>query len=157
MTKIPFNELWGAIYSKGWGDLWHSPCDKSTTLMTLHLLYDCYIQLLTFYLHLTWINITMRMYSCETTWLEKALQDITNTQSAVMRPTLWHDGDGKGGELMPSLVIYDGVHAPHGDILLKWTLSSIATSALVQALHPARILTCTWSSWARLNQQHTDA
>ena len=28
-------------------------CDSSTTLMTLHLLYDCYIQLLTLNLHLT--------------------------------------------------------------------------------------------------------
>lgn len=28
-------------------------CDSSTTLVTLHLLYDCYVQLLTFYLHLT--------------------------------------------------------------------------------------------------------
>lgn len=61
--------------------------DSSITLMTLHLLYDCYIQLLTLYLHLTLLNITMRMYSCETTWLEKALKYITTTQSAVVRPT----------------------------------------------------------------------
>ena len=39
--------------------------DSSTTLMTLHLLYDCHIQLLTLDLHLTWLNITMHMYSCE--------------------------------------------------------------------------------------------
>jgi len=59
------------------------------------------------------------MYSCETTWLEQAMQDITNTWSVVMRLTLWHTCDGEGGELMPSLVICDGVYAPHGDILLK--------------------------------------
>ena len=28
-------------------------CDSSTTLMTLHLLYDCYVQLFTLDLHLT--------------------------------------------------------------------------------------------------------
>ena len=32
--------------------------------------------------------ITMHMYSCETTWLEKALQDITGTRSTVVIPTL---------------------------------------------------------------------
>jgi len=47
-----------------------------------------------------------------------------------MRPTLWHACDGEGGELMPSLVVYDGVHAPHGDIFLKQTLAS-ATSRCI--------------------------
>ena len=47
---------------------------------------------------------------------------------------------------MPSLVIRDGVHAPHGDILLKRTLASIAIGALVQLLNPIRLLTCAWSS-----------
>ena len=102
-------------------------CDSSTTLMTLHLLYDCYIQLLTLDLHLTWLNITMHMYSCETTWLEQALQDIIGTRFVVMKPTLWHACDSDGGELMPSLVVHDGVHALHGDILMKWTLTSIAS------------------------------
>ena len=109
-------------------------CDSSTTLMTLLLLYDCYIQLLTLDLHFTWLNITMHMYSCETTWIEQALQDITNTQSDVVRPTLWHACDGEGGELMPILVICDGVHVLNGDILLKQTLASIASSALVWLL-----------------------
>jgi len=71
------------------------------------------------------------MYSCETTWLEQALQYITDTQSVVMRPTLRHAYDGEAGELMPSLVVHDGMHTPHGGILLKQTLSSIATSTLV--------------------------
>ena len=61
----------------------------------------------------------MHMYSCETTWLEQALQDITDTPSAVVRPTLRHVCDDEFGEMMPSLVVCDGVHAPHGDILLK--------------------------------------
>jgi len=52
-------------------------------------------------------------------WLEQAMQDITDTWSVVMRPTLWHACDGEDGDLMPSLVIRDGVHTPHGDIFLK--------------------------------------
>jgi len=58
------------------------------------------------------------MYSCETTWLEQAMEDITDTWSVVMRPTLWHACDCESGE-MPSLIIRDGVHTPHDDILLK--------------------------------------
>jgi len=97
------------------------------------------------------------MCPCETKWLKQAIQDITDTQSVVMRPTLWHACDGEGGELMPSLVIYDGVHALHGDILLKQTLASVASDALVWLLHPTRLLTCAWSSWVWLNQKHIDA
>ena len=40
----------------------------------------------------------------------------------VVRPTLWHAYDGEGGELMPILVVHDGVHVLNGDILLKKTL-----------------------------------
>ena len=137
----------GLFIAKGGVTLYIPLCGSSTTLMTLHLPYDCYIQLLTLDLHLTWLNITMHMYSCETTWLEQALQDITNTLSVVVRPTLWHDCDGEDGELMPSLSVRDGVHAPHGDILLKWTLASVATGPLVRPLHPTCLLTCTWYSW----------
>ena len=151
LKKSLYNELWGTIYRKGWGDPWHSLCDSSTTLMALHLLYDCYIQPLTLDIQLIWLNITMHMYSCETTWLEQALQDITNTRSVEMRPTLWYACDGEGGEMMPSLVINDGVYAPHGEILLKKSLASIATSALIQSLHPTCLLTCAWSSWVWLN------
>lgn len=70
-------------------------------------------------------------------------------------PTLWHACDGESGELMPSLVIRDGVHAPHGDIFLKQTLSSVAYGALVWLLHPTHLLTYTWYSWVWLNWQHT--
>ena len=59
------------------------------------------------------------MYSCEMKWLEEAMQDITDTPSVEVIPTLWHACDAEGGELMPSLVVHDGVHALHGDILLK--------------------------------------
>ena len=78
------------------------------------------------------------------------MQDTTDTWSIMMRPTLWHACDGEGGDLMPSLVIRDGVHAPHVDILLKRTLAFVATGALVWLLHPTRLLTFTWSSWVRL-------
>ena len=47
------------------------------------------------------------------------MQDIIDTRFAVMRPTRRHAYDGESGELMQSLVIYDGVHAPIGDILSK--------------------------------------
>ena len=123
----------GLFIAKGGVTLDIPLCDSSTTLTTLRLLYDCYIQLLTLELHLTWLNIRMHMYSCETTWLEKALQDITDTWFTVMRPTLWHAIDGEGGGLMLSLVIRDGEHAPRGDILLKWTLASIASKCIGMA------------------------
>lgn len=97
-------------------------CDNPTTLMTLHLLYDCYIQQLTLHIHLKWLNITMHMFSCEMTWLEQALQDIANTLSTLVRLVLWHACDGEARELMPSLVVCDGVHVSHRDIFLKRTL-----------------------------------
>jgi len=147
----------GLFIAKGGVTLDIPLCDSSTTFMTLHILYDCYIQPLTLDLHLTWLNITMHMYSRETTWLEKALQDITDTRSVVMRPTLWHSCDGEGGEMMPSLVVHDGVYALHVDILLKRTLASVAIGALVRPLHPTRLLTCTWSSWVWLHRKHTNA
>ena len=43
----------GLFVAKARVTLDFSLCDSSTTLMTLHLLYDCYIQLLTLDLHLT--------------------------------------------------------------------------------------------------------
>ena len=43
----------GLFIAKGGVTLDIPLCDSSTTLMTLHLLYDCYIQLLTLDLHLT--------------------------------------------------------------------------------------------------------
>ena len=146
----------GLFIAKGVVTLDIPLCHSSTTLMNLHILYDCYIQLLTLELHLALLDVTMRVYSCETTWLEKAKKDIIDTRSTMVRPTLWHSSDGGGGELMPSLVVCDGVHAPHGDILLKWTLASVATSALVQTLHPTHLLTCAWSSWVELNWKHID-
>jgi len=43
----------GLFIAKGGMTLDIPLCDSSTTLMTLHLLYDCYIQLLELNLHLT--------------------------------------------------------------------------------------------------------
>ena len=74
----------------------------------------------------------------ETKWLEKAMQDIIDTQSIVVKPNLWHVCDGEGGELMLSLVICDGVHALHGDILLKRTLSSIV-SGCISMVTPSKL------------------
>jgi len=44
---------------------------------------------------------------------------------------------------MPILVIRDGVHAPHGGILLNQILAYITTGALVHLLHPNHLLACT--------------
>jgi len=78
----------GLFIAKGRVTLEIPFCGISSTLMALHLLYGCYVQLLTLDLHLTGLNITMHMYSCETTWLEQALLDIIDTWSVVVRPTL---------------------------------------------------------------------
>jgi hypothetical protein len=78
----------GLFIAKGGVTLDIPLCDSSSTLMTLHLLYDCYIQLLTLELTLDMTYITMHMYPCETKWLEQAMQDITDTRSIVVRPTL---------------------------------------------------------------------
>ena len=61
------------------------------------------------------------------------MQDITDTQSFVVRPTLSHACDGEGGEMIPSLAIHDGVHALHGNILLKCSLASIASRCIGMA------------------------
>ena len=59
------------------------------------------------------------MYPCETKWLEQAMQDITNTQTVVVRPTLDILVMVDGGKLMSSLFVRDGVRALNGDIILK--------------------------------------
>jgi len=69
----------GLFIAKGGVTLDIPLCDNSSTLMTLHLLYHCYIQLPTLDLHLKIHYITMHMYPCETKWLEKAMLDITIT------------------------------------------------------------------------------
>ena len=61
------------------------------------------------------------------------MQDIIDIWSVVMGPTLWHDCDGEGGEMMPSLVVRDGVNAPHDEILLKRTLAFIAIGCIDMA------------------------
>ena len=53
MTKIPYMSYEGLFIAKGGVTLDIPLCDSSTTLITLHLLHDCYIQLLTLDLHLT--------------------------------------------------------------------------------------------------------
>jgi len=64
--------------------------DNSPTLMTVHLLDDYYIQLLTLELDLKCRYITMHKYPCETKWIEQEMLDNTMTQTAVERPTLRH-------------------------------------------------------------------
>jgi len=57
----------------------------------------------------------------------------------------------EGRELLPSLVVDDGVRVLNGDILLKRTLTIVASGALVWFLHPTHLLECSWSSWVRSN------
>ena len=64
----------GLFIAKGGVTLDIPICDSSTTLMTLHLLYDYYIQLFTLDLHLSRLNITMEMYSCEIMMQEHSAQ-----------------------------------------------------------------------------------
>lgn len=151
LTKSLYNELWGTIYNKGWGDPWHSPLwqfnyphDCSTTLMTVHLPYDYYIQLLRLDLHLTWLNITMHMYSCETIWLD---QDITDTWSAA-----WD-------QLFDMLVMVKVVSrcqawssvmmCMHLMVTSRWSklLPPLQPVHWFNPFHPTCLLTCTWSSW----------
>ena len=61
------------------------------------------------------------------------MQDITDTWSVVVRPNISHASDGEGDELMPSLVVSEGVHALHGDNLLKKTLASTASGCIGMA------------------------
>ena len=66
--------------------------------VTLDIPLSDYSMIVTFkYWHLNFHlkrYIAMQIYPCETKWLEKAMQDITDTQTVVVRPTLWHPCDG---------------------------------------------------------------
>ena len=64
-------------------------CDNSSTLMTLHLLYGCYIQLST--LELTLDKTLYTIYKCthvRQNRLEKAMHDIIMARKTMRRPTL---------------------------------------------------------------------
>ena len=78
----------GLYIEKGWVTLDIPLYDCSSTLMTLQLLYDCYIQLSTLEIPLEKTLHIMHMYPCETKWLEQAMQDKTNTHTIMVRPTL---------------------------------------------------------------------
>ena len=71
-------------------------CDYSSILMTLHLLYDYCIQLLTLELPLD--NTSHTICTCthvRQNRLEQAMQDITMIETNVGRPTLRHYDDGR--------------------------------------------------------------
>jgi len=84
----------GLYIAKGGVDLDIPLCDCSSTLMTLHLLYDCYIQLSTLELPLD--KTLHTICSCthvRQNRLEKAMQHITNSWTVVVIPTLQHPCD----------------------------------------------------------------
>ena len=71
-------------------------CDSSSTLMTLHLLYDYYIQLST--LELTLDKTLHTICTCthvRQNRLEQAMQDINMTWTTMRRPTLRHAHGGR--------------------------------------------------------------
>ena len=64
-------------------------CDFPPILMTLQLLYDCYIQLSTLELPLDKMLHMICTYThVIQNRLEQAMQDITNTRTVLVRPTL---------------------------------------------------------------------
>ena len=79
----------GLYIAKGGVTLEITLCDCSSTLMTLQLLYDCYIQLSTLELPLD--KTLHTMCTCthvKQNMFEQAMQDITMTQTVVVRPIL---------------------------------------------------------------------
>jgi len=74
---------------KGWVAIEISLSDSSSTLVTLHLLYDYYIQLLTLELPLDKkLHTISRCTHVRKNRLEQAMQDITMTRKTVGGPAL---------------------------------------------------------------------
>jgi len=109
----------GLFIAKGWVTLDIPLCDSSSTLMTLHLLYDCYIQLSTFELHLKICYITMYMYPCEIKWIDQAMLGITMTQTSMEVQLFKILLVINSSKLMPRSLIRDGVHGLKGDIFME--------------------------------------
>ena len=159
LTKIIYNELWGTIYSKGWGETWHSPLwlftyphDSSTTLFVLHSTINTWtstLQDVTYNLH---------MYPCETKWLEQAMQDITKTQIVVGRTTLWHSHDDQWWKIDAKLgrlwwfICTQWWHAAERELLPR-----LHPGTLIWLPCPTHLITCASSSWVKLDQKHTDS
>ncbi len=134
LTKNLYNELWGTIYSKGWGDPWHSPLrlfiyprDSSTTLWLLHSTINTWTS--------TWQDVTSQCTCAHVR--QNGLSKPYKTSLTL--GLLWWDQlfdmlvMVEGGEMMPILVIRDGVHALHGDILLNRTLAFVAFECIGMA------------------------
>jgi len=108
-------------------------CDSSPTRMTLHLLYDCYIQLSTLEIPLDntlHYNAHVPMWD-KMAWASHARHhwhsvhcDETNSLTCLWWWRWW--ADAKLGRLW-------WLHALHGEILLKRTLASIASGCIDMA------------------------
>jgi len=158
LTKSLYNELWVYIYSKGWGDPWHSPLwqfiyphDSSSTLWLLHPTIDTWTS--------TWQGVTLQC-TC-----------VHVRQNGLSKPCkisltlglLWWD------QLFDMLVMVKVVSwcqawssvmvCTRSMVTSCWSklLPPLHLGALVWILHPTSLLACTWSSWVRMNRQHTDA
>ena len=159
LTKIPYNELWDSIYSKVWGDPWHSPFwlfiyphESSPTTWLLHPNINTW----TF----TVPDITLQCTCTHVGWnrLKQAMQDITKTQTYVGWPTLrrphggwpWRtDAKLSGLWWCPSTQWWHPVESE--------LLPPLHLGTLIWLLYPTRSIACTWSSRVRPNRQHTNA
>jgi len=134
-------------------------CDYSSTLMTLHLLYDCYIQLSTLELPLD--KTLHKICTCthvRQNRLEQAMQYITMTWKIVGIPTLWHPHDGRRWQTNAKLGI------PRCCLCTLWwnisgskLLPPSHLSTLLGILFPTHLITYASLSWVWLDQRHTDA
>ena len=157
LTKSLYNELWGTIYSKGWGGPLHSPLwqfnyphDSSPTLWLLHLTINTWLthdMTQHYNAHvLMWDN--MAWAGLARHHLHSVYYDETNSLTCLWWWRWWVDVK---------------LGCPWWCACTSWWhLAEVnsflcCNSALVRPLHPTCLLTCTWSSWVWLNRKHTNA
>lgn len=133
--------------------------DCSSILMTLHLLYDCYIQLSTLELPLDKTLHKICTYThVRQNKLEQAMQYIIMTQTTMGRPTLRHPHDGRWWRTDAML------GSPWWCLCTLWwhlsgneLLPPLHAGTLLKLLCPTRLIACASLSWLWLDQRHTDA
>ena len=98
------------------------------------------------------------MYPCETKWLEQAMKYITNTQTIMVRITLWHPCDGQWWRINSKL------GHPWWCSYAQWwhpteseLLPLLHSGTLIWLLCPTGLIACTSSSWVWMNHQYTNA
>lgn len=134
-------------------------CDYSSTLMTLHLLYHCYIQLSTLELPLEKTLHTICTHNhVGQNRLEQAMKDITITQTTVGRPTLqnphgvwwWWTNSKLGSSWWCPCTLW--WHLSRNKLLPPSHLGT-----LLGFLCLNRLITCASLSWVQSDERHTNA